>query len=150
LFDGSVVAMHTPGHAPGHLCFWHPGDRWLIAGDMVASIGTIIIDPDDAGDMAAYIAQLERLDALPLRRILPAHGEPIDQPHERLGFYVAHRLERERKVLDAVPAGAAGVELTDIVKVAYEDTPAWLWPLANKSARAHLAKLERERSVLAE
>lgn len=146
-----VRVLHTPGHAPGHVCLWSPSDRWLIAGDMVASMGTIIVDPDDSGDMAAYVAQLARLAALPLRRILPAHGDPVDTPHELLAYYLTHRRERELKVLAAVrdsePSSDGGVSLGEIVRRAYADTPAWLWPLAAKSARAHLAKLKHEELV---
>jgi glyoxylase-like metal-dependent hydrolase (beta-lactamase superfamily II) len=147
LFDGAVRVLHTPGHAPGHLCLWHPADRWLVAGDMVASVGTIVIDPDDEGDMQAYLRELARLAALSPRRILPAHGEPIDDAVARLEFYIAHRRAREAKVLAALPEDGTAVDLAEIVPVAYADTPALLWPLATKSARAHLAMLEREGRV---
>jgi glyoxylase-like metal-dependent hydrolase (beta-lactamase superfamily II) len=146
-----VRALHTPGHAPGHLCLWSESAKWLVAGDMVASVGTIVIDPDDEGDMAAYLAQLSRMKALRATRMLPAHGDPIDQPEELLAYYIAHRGEREAKVLAAVRDGdrdaKGSVSLGEVVRRAYADTPAWLWPLAAKSARAHLAKLVTEGAV---
>lgn len=144
LLDGTVKVLHTPGHAPGHLCLWHPYERWLIAGDMVASVGTIVIDPDDGGDMEAYMEQLRRLVSLQPRRILPAHGDPVDDAVQRLEFYIAHRLAREKKVLEAIPEDGTAVDLGFVLATAYADTPMFLWPLAAKSARAHLAKLERE------
>jgi glyoxylase-like metal-dependent hydrolase (beta-lactamase superfamily II) len=144
LFDGTVAVLHTPGHAPGHICLWHATDRWLIAGDMVASVGTIIVDPDDDGDMAAYVHELARLAQLDPARILPAHGDPIDDAVARLEFYIRHRAEREAKVLAAIPAGETGADLLGIVQGAYADTSTLLWPLAMKSARAHLAKLVSE------
>lgn len=149
LLDGTDVrVLYTPGHAPGHVCFWGESGRWLIAGDMVASVGTIVIDPDDGGDMREYMTQLARLAALPIARILPAHGEPIDAPHELLTYYATHRREREAKILCAARDGernsAGQVTLAEIVRRAYADTPLWLWPLATKSARAHLAKLAAE------
>jgi glyoxylase-like metal-dependent hydrolase (beta-lactamase superfamily II) len=144
LFDGAVRVLHTPGHAPGHLCLWHEANKWLIAGDMVASVGTIVIDPDDDGDMAAYVRELARLAALPITRMFPAHGDPIDEPSMRLAFYLGHRAEREAKVLGSLSRSAPGVDLPHVVSVAYADTPAFLWPLASKSARAHLAKLVAE------
>ena len=150
LFDGSIEVLHTPGHAPGHICLWNPRERWLIAGDMVASIGTIIVDPDDDGDMAAYVRELGRLVQLAPKRILPAHGDPIDDSIERLEFYIRHRAEREAKVLAAIPAGDAGADLLAIVQSAYADTSTLLWPLAMKSARAHLAKLVTERVLRAD
>lgn len=146
-----VRVLHTPGHAPGHLCAWHEQHRWLVAGDMVASVGTIVVDPDDEGDMAAYVAQLKRLRALESKRLLPAHGDPIDAPEKLLEFYVTHRAERESKVRDAVREGTRDehgvVTLGEVVRRAYADTPAWLWPLAAKSARAHLTKLVGEGTV---
>jgi glyoxylase-like metal-dependent hydrolase (beta-lactamase superfamily II) len=149
LLEGTVHVLHTPGHAPGHLCLWHPRDRWLVAGDMDASVGTILNDPDDEGDMRVYLRELARLAALDPRRLLPAHGDPIDDAVARLEFYVSHRLAREAKVLAALPADGTAVDLAAIVPVAYADTPPLLWPLAGKSARAHLAKLAEDGVVLA-
>lgn len=138
--DGDVRVLHTPGHAPGHLCLWSPGAGWMIVGDMVASVGTILIDPDQEGDMAVYLAQLDRLAALGPSRLLPAHGDPVDDAVARLRFYVAHRLAREARVRDAVGAGATA--LGDVVTAAYADAPDALRVLAEKVTRAHLARLE--------
>lgn len=136
--------LHTPGHAPGHLCLHEPELKMLIVGDMIASVGTILIEPND-GDMIAYLDQLERLAALEADVALPAHGDPIETPSERLRFYVQHRLMRERKVLDALrAAGSDGATPDDLVPSAYADTPEAAWPLARMSLRAHLIKLERD------
>ena len=141
-----VEVLHTPGHAPGHVCLWSPAHRWLIAGDMVASVGTILIDPSDDGDMSAYLQQLKRLIELNPRRLLPAHGDPIEPAVAHLEGYVRHRLAREARVLDAV--GATEVTgLMAIVARAYADTPPTLWPLAARSARAHLLRLARRGEV---
>jgi glyoxylase-like metal-dependent hydrolase (beta-lactamase superfamily II) len=145
LFDGCVEVLHTPGHARGHLCLRERAGNWLIAGDMVASVGTILIDVDDGGDMREYVAQLERLAALVDGSVLPAHGAPIEQGAERLRYYVQHRLAREAKVLAALDAEWSGEET--IVAKAYDDAPPALWPIAARSARAHLEKLRHERRV---
>ncbi len=139
--------LHTPGHAPGHLCL-HDRDRGvLVVGDMVASVGTILIDPDE-GDMAAYLRQLDRLASLGARLALPAHGDPIDAPDPLFRHYVRHRLAREARVLDAVRAvGVDGAAPIAFVPAAYADTPAVLWPLAARSLEAHLHKLERDGRV---
>jgi glyoxylase-like metal-dependent hydrolase (beta-lactamase superfamily II) len=139
----ALEAVHTPGHAPGHLCFLEPESRTLIAGDMVASVGTIVVDPHD-GDMQQYLASLEQLDALDTRCLLPAHGLPIQTPRERLRFYVQHRLMREAKVAAALAELGRAASLDEIVPIAYADTPAAAWPLARLSAEAHLIKLARE------
>jgi endoribonuclease LACTB2 len=136
--------LHTPGHAQGHLCLFEPESGALIAGDMVASEGTILVEPTD-GDMRVYLEQLRRLGALGARVALPAHGAPIHEPEKLFAFYVAHRLEREAKVWRALEAcGAAGASAEDLVPEAYADTPENVWPLALLSLRAHLIKLERD------
>lgn len=137
-----LEAVHTPGHAPGHLCFLDAGARAIVAGDMVASVGTIIVEPDDGGDMQAYLDSLARLRALGARWLLPAHGPPIDDPAGKLDFYVRHRLEREQRVLAALDDAPRAVE--ELVPPAYPDVPPAIYPLAARSLLAHLIKLERE------
>lgn len=142
--------LHTPGHAPGHVCLFEERVGAVVAGDMVASEGTILIEPRD-GDMAEYLAQLDRLAGLGAKVALPAHGAPIDDPTRLFRHYVAHRLGREAKVIAALPAGpSSGGEgptvssLEDLVPVVYADTPPFLWPIAKMSLEAHLLKLERD------
>ena len=139
--------LHTPGHAPGHVCLFEERTRTAIVGDMVASVGTILIAPGD-GDMAIYLAQLERLAGLDAKLALPAHGEPIDEPTALFWRYVAHRTMREHKILAAVVAlGPRGGTIAELVPVAYDDTPAAMWPFAALSLAAHMEKLEREGRV---
>jgi endoribonuclease LACTB2 len=137
------TVLHTPGHAPGHICLHDPAAGTVVVGDMVASVGTILIEPTD-GDMAVYLEQLARLSSLGAALALPAHGEPIENPSRLFDHYVAHRLMREKKVLSALrshgPAGAAPGEL---VPAAYDDTPPAIWGLARLSLEAHLIKLAR-------
>ena len=139
------VALHTPGHAPGHLCFLDEGSRAMVAGDMVASVGTIIVEPDDGGDMAQYLASLERMRDLQPAWLLPAHGPPIgpgERAREKLSFYLAHRLEREARVLAALDERPRTVD--ELVPPAYPDVPPQVYPLAARSLLAHLYKLERD------
>ena len=139
--------LHTPGHAPGHVCLHDEEEGTLVVGDMVASVGTILIAPGD-GDMAVYLAQLERLASLGATVALPAHGEPIDEPTALFRHYVAHRLGRERKVLAAVAAeGPEGATAEELVPVAYDDVPPTTWPVALLSLQSHLAKLVAEGRV---
>lgn len=143
LGDGEVVhgatAVHTPGHAEGHLCFEVGGAT--IAGDMVAGLGTILIDPSE-GDMAEYLASLERLLARPAARLLPAHGPAIEDGPGKLREYLAHRRMREARVWAAL--SGAPQSLRELLPRAYGDTPTALWPLAERSLLAHLEKLARE------
>jgi glyoxylase-like metal-dependent hydrolase (beta-lactamase superfamily II) len=145
----SLTALHTPGHAPGHLCFTDEASNIMIAGDMVASVGTIIVEPTD-GDMLLYLESLRKMSALEPAGILPAHGDLIEQPQAILSFYIEHRLMRERKVLRALEARAKASRPRHLVARAYDDTPKALWPLALRSIESHLIKLEREGRVLKE
>lgn len=140
-----MTAIFTPGHAEGHLCFAH-GDA-IIAGDMVAGLGTILIDPDE-GDMALYFASLERLLARRETLLLPAHGPPITDGHGKLREYLAHRRMREARVVAALSDATDGATVDELVPEVYGDTPAALWPLAARSLLAHLVKLERERAAI--
>jgi endoribonuclease LACTB2 len=139
-----IRVLHTPGHAPGHLCLHDEDAGTLIVGDMVASEGTILIEPRD-GDMLRYLQELDRLANLSAHVALPAHGEPIDSPTDLFRHYIRHRLAREEKVLAAVVASSEnGSTIEKLVPVAYADTPRMLWPIAALSLEAHLVKLLRE------
>ncbi len=141
--DGETVhgatAVFTPGHADGHLCF--EVGAATIAGDMVAGLGTILIDPSE-GDMVLYLASLERLLARPPAMLLPAHGPAIPDGPAKLREYLAHRRLRETRVLAALTGVPQTID--ELLSVAYGDTPRTLWPLAERSLRAHLVKLVRE------
>lgn len=141
---GRWAVLHTPGHAPGHICLWDAAARTIVVGDMVASIGTILIAPGD-GDMTVYLQQLERLDALGATLALPAHGDPIDEPSKLFRHYIAHRRMRENKVLSAVREHPGTLE--GLVPHAYDDAPVAIWPFARLSLAAHLEKLEKDGRV---
>lgn len=139
LGDGVVLrAVFTPGHAPGHLVYVDERSQIAHVGDLVAGEGTILIDPHDSGDMAQYLASLRRMAELGLRAIVPAHGPVLHDPVAIAEQYIAHRLAREAKVVAALATPAT---LEDVVERAYADTPRGLWPIAMRSAEAHLRKL---------
>jgi ribonuclease/clavin/mitogillin len=139
----SLEAMHTPGHAPGHLCFFEPQSRSLIAGDMVAGVGTILVEAVD-GDMQLYLASLAAMAERNAARLLPAHGLPIEDAAARLAFYIQHRLGREAKVVAALGTFVQPASLQELVPIAYADTAQYAWPLARMAIEAHLIKLARE------
>jgi glyoxylase-like metal-dependent hydrolase (beta-lactamase superfamily II) len=141
--DGVTLrAIHTPGHAQDHICFYLEEERALFTGDVVLGAGTTVI-PLDGGDMADYLASLERMLDLDLARIYPGHGPLIAEPRAKLTEYIEHRRERERQIIGAVRGGATTV--VDMVERIYVDTPRALWPAAGQSVLSHLLKLERER-----
>lgn len=147
--DGSVVrtqgatlrAVHTPGHAPDHLCFMLEEEQALFSGDNVLGVGTTVI-PDESGDLLAYLASLERLLGEAPQRIYPAHGPVIEDGAAKLRKYIAHRAARERQILAALAQGAAPVPI--LVQRVYTDVPEVLHAAAGQSVAAHLRKLERE------
>jgi glyoxylase-like metal-dependent hydrolase (beta-lactamase superfamily II) len=134
--------VHTPGHAPGHLCFLEEQSGALVAGDMVAGVGTILIEPTD-GNMNLYLASLAHMKTLAPRQLLPAHGAPITDPLAKLDEYVAHRLWRESRVVDAL-GHLRLATATALVPVAYSDVPRTIFPLAERSLIAHLIKLAED------
>lgn len=138
---GPVRVIHTPGHTRDHLVLFVERCRDLIAGDMVSTISTIIIDPPE-GDLLDYIASLKRLEELGARLLHPAHGPPTTRVAHTLRHFVEHRLFREEKIVAAL--AAEGRPLSELVKTVYSDVDASLHPIAERSLLANLIKLERE------
>ena len=139
--DFCLRALHTPGHASNHLCWLLLGEQMLFSGDHVMQGSTVVIAPPD-GDMAHYLASLGRLLELdpPLRSIAPGHGSLLTEPEPVVSGIVAHRLERERSVAEALAkAGRATVE--ELVATVYADVHEMLHPVARFSLWAHLRKL---------
>jgi glyoxylase-like metal-dependent hydrolase (beta-lactamase superfamily II) len=143
LLHGRWRALHTPGHAPGHLAFHDERSGALLAGDMVSTLSTVIVDPPE-GDMAEYLRQLERLRALRPRTLYPGHGVPAPNGPAKLDEYLAHRRAREEKVLAALDRGGT---LAEVTRLAYDDTPAAMLPAAERSCLASLEKLRAEGRV---
>lgn len=136
-----LIVHHTPGHARGHLCIEHKASHAAIVGDMVAGVGTIVIDPPE-GDMAEYVAQLQRMKDLGFRTLYPAHGAPIPDGPAKLDEYLTHRAWREGKVVAALAASPQTLE--QLVPKAYDDVQSFVWPLAERSTLAILEKLVNE------
>jgi len=141
--DEPLQALHTPGHSPDHLAFWHEPTATIFTGDLVVQGSSVMIHWSRGGDLGQYLASLERLLSLEPRRLLPAHGPPIDDPRAILTGYIEHRLARERQVVDALRRGHASVQA--IAESIYDGLSRALVPAAQENVRAHLEKLKRER-----
>ncbi|MCV0438241.1 MAG: MBL fold metallo-hydrolase [Hydrogenophaga sp.] len=155
----TLEVVHTPGHAANHLCLALLEDGLLFTGDHILNGSTTVIDPPD-GNMGAYLDSLDKLDALCERHgiefLLPAHGyvlgdlrrsaenpsAPADGgARAAIAHLKAHRLAREAKVaraMQAVPEGS----MDDWVKLAYDDVPERLWPVARRSLLAHVERIQ--------
>jgi glyoxylase-like metal-dependent hydrolase (beta-lactamase superfamily II)/8-oxo-dGTP pyrophosphatase MutT (NUDIX family) len=136
--------LHTPGHARGHLCIVHLASKAAIVGDMVAGLGTIVIDPPE-GDMAEYLRQLQRLKDLGVRTLYPAHGPPLPDGPAKLDEYLQHRAWRESKVAAALSSTAQSLD--ELVPKAYDDVQSFVLPLAERNTVAILEKLIAEGRV---
>jgi glyoxylase-like metal-dependent hydrolase (beta-lactamase superfamily II)/8-oxo-dGTP pyrophosphatase MutT (NUDIX family) len=142
----SLRAMHTPGHARGHLCFYEERTGALITGDNVVGLGSVLINPPE-GNMRDYLASLERMRDLPnLSVLFGAHGPAVADARRRIEEYIAHRLERERNILAAVREGGAHLP-AEIVKQVYTDVSPKAHAMAERAVIAHLEKLEAEHLV---
>jgi glyoxylase-like metal-dependent hydrolase (beta-lactamase superfamily II)/8-oxo-dGTP pyrophosphatase MutT (NUDIX family) len=143
--DGMTLdVLHTPGHAPGHIALFERSRRVLIAGDLVSGLSTILIGFRD-GDMGVYLASLRRAAALDPALVLPSHGPPL--PGSALTKAIAHREDRERRVLEALRPAAR--LLAEIAREAYADTPQAPAFLAQMQTRAHLIDLARRGAAAA-
>ncbi|GAB4384718.1 MBL fold metallo-hydrolase [Albidovulum sp.] len=136
LGGATIRALHTPGHFGNHMTFLWNG--LAFCGDHVMGWASSLVAPPD-GDMAEYMASLDRLAALRARRFLPGHGDPIEDPAARIAALRAHRLEREAQILAALadrPATAA-----ELAARIYLDTPPALMAAAARNVLAHLLDL---------
>jgi glyoxylase-like metal-dependent hydrolase (beta-lactamase superfamily II) len=153
LADGTVTrgdgvtlhAVYTPGHASDHLCYYLPEERALFTGDLILGGSTTVIPPDD-GDLGDYLASLRRVLDLDVQRIYPAHGPVLEPARPVIEGYIAHRLERDAQIVEAVGAGAETV--ADIVTRVYRAVSPALHPVARLSVLSHLQKLERDGRVV--
>ena len=155
----TLQVVHTPGHAANHLCLLLEEDGLLFSGDHILNGSTTVIDPPD-GNMGDYLDSLDRLDLACEQHgvdfILPAHGYVLgdlkretDNPsapehggaRAAISHLKAHRLAREAKVARAMQA-APGGSMDDWVKLAYDDVPERLWPVAKRSMLAHVERIQ--------
>ncbi|MCA1645193.1 MAG: MBL fold metallo-hydrolase [Chloroflexi bacterium] len=136
---GALRALETPGHTRESLCFWEPEQGALFTGDLVAGLGTVVLD-DQPGALGQYMASLERLMALEPRTIYPGHGPIAADGLGKLAEYLQHRRQRMQQVVDALTShGPASVD--ELVAAIYVDVAPNLLPMAARNVLANLEKL---------
>ena len=145
--DTTLRVIHTPGHASNHLCFLLEEERLLFTGDHLMQGSTVVINPPD-GDMAAYLASLRGLLDEDLEWLAPGHGFLVAQPQPVIAKLIAHRLRREAKVLAAFDRVGGSATLAALVLQVYDDVPAALHGVAERSLLAHLLKLQADGAVV--
>jgi glyoxylase-like metal-dependent hydrolase (beta-lactamase superfamily II) len=136
---GPLEVVATPGHAPDHLAFI--AGRACFTGDAVLGQGSVFIAPDP-GALAGYLAGLRTLAERDLAVLCPGHGPPVTDPRGKLQEYLAHRSDREQRLLVALQDGARTVR--ELLDAAWADVPPALLPAASVTLAAHLDKLASE------
>jgi glyoxylase-like metal-dependent hydrolase (beta-lactamase superfamily II)/8-oxo-dGTP pyrophosphatase MutT (NUDIX family) len=138
-------ALHTPGHALGHLCFHDEPRGVLMTGDNIVGVGSVLIDPPQ-GNMREYLNSLERLLALPMLTVLlGGHGPAVATPYQKIIEYITHRVERELNILAAVREGASTPK--EIVARVYADVSPKAHAMAERAVLAHLEKLRDDAAI---
>jgi glyoxylase-like metal-dependent hydrolase (beta-lactamase superfamily II) len=136
---GPFRALATPGHSPDHVCL--VAGRVCFTGDTVLGRGSVFISPGE-GSLSDYLDSLRRLRELDLQVLCPGHGPYVWDPRAKLDEYIEHRLERERRLVEALDAGLRTRD--DLLDHAWSDAPAVLRPAAALTLQAHLEKLAEE------
>lgn len=140
----SLTVLETPGHASDHICLFLEGESALFSGDLILGEGTAVISPPD-GDLASYLASLNKVAALKPERLYPGHYPPRDDASSWIDWYISHRLERETQIMDCLVERPLSVP--EIVERVYASYPKEIHPVAERSVLAHLFKLEKEKKV---
>jgi glyoxylase-like metal-dependent hydrolase (beta-lactamase superfamily II) len=136
----TLTALATPGHTSNHLCFALEESGAVFTGDHVMGWSTSVVAPPD-GDMADYMASLDKLYARADRIYYPAHGPAVERPRQLVRGMIGHRRQRERQILKLLERQSGAVE--ELVPQMYRGIDERLWPAAAQSVRAHLIDLER-------
>jgi len=142
--DWFLEAVATPGHTSNHLCFALARSGLLFTGDHVMGWSTTVVAPPD-GDMAAYMASLDRLLERDDRTYYPAHGPGVEDPQDHVRRLIDHRRGRERQILAHLEAGEGRIRV--MVADMYRDVDPRLHPAAERSVLAHLIDLEARGQV---
>ena len=133
---GPLTAIAIPGHADDHLAF--VAGRAAFTGDAVLGRGSVFV----TSRLGEYLAALERLRAMDLEVLCPGHGPPVEDPGGKLGEYLAHRREREDKLVAALEAGLRSRD--ELLDTVWSDAPPQLRQAAAVTLEAHLGKLRDE------
>ncbi|MFM5907953.1 MAG: MBL fold metallo-hydrolase [Novosphingobium sp.] len=142
--DWTLIAVATPGHTSNHLCYALAESGALFTGDHVMGWSTSVVAPPD-GDMAAYMASLDKLYHREDRVYYPAHGAQVDKPRQLVRGMIGHRRQRERQILRLLEEGLSLI--ADMVPRMYKGVDDRLWGAAGRSVLAHLIELEQRGTV---
>ncbi|XP_059607983.1 beta-lactamase-like protein 2 homolog [Phlebotomus argentipes] len=140
----TIEVIHTPGHTTDHVVVSHEESGALFSGDCILGDATTVFE-----DLYDYMKSLEKILQLEPTVIYPAHGSIIENPNDRIKYYIMHRKKREEAICELLKTKKTHLftEL-DIVKNIYKDTPTEMWPAAAYNVNHHLKKLAKEGKVV--
>ena len=143
--DGwSLTGIHTPGHTSNHMCVHLDVENALFTGDHIMGWSTTVVSPPD-GNMADYMASVRKLMSRSDAILYPTHGNPVKDPAPFLAAYLAHRIDRERQIVDLLRRGPSTIRA--MVEVLYADVRRELHKPARRSVLSHLLKLHADGAV---
>lgn len=134
-------AIHTPGHTTDHAIIFNENDKTLYSGDCILGEGTAVFE-----DLYDYMNSLRKILELKPEKIYPGHGNVIEGAVEKIQYYISHRQERERQILEVLSTKSPQTVM-GIVEVIYRETPENLWKAAAFNVHHHLTKLKKEEKV---
>ena len=137
----SLEAIATPGHISNHICYALAEENALFSGDHIMGWSTTVISPPH-GDMTDYYASLDKVAAREFATLWPTHGAPITEVAPFIAAYKAHRLDRERQILEQI--GKGHDRIADMIPEMYGAVDPRLHPAAANSVFAHMIHLVRQ------
>ncbi|KAM3962760.1 beta-lactamase-like protein 2 homolog [Aphomia sociella] len=142
--EGATVQIHhTPGHTTDHVVLTLQEESVLFSGDCILGEGTAVFE-----DLYTYMKSLNRILELKPNVIYPGHGNVVQEPIEKIKYYIAHRNQREEQILEALKNNMnSQLNEMDLVKMIYTETPEHLWPAAAYNVNHHLTKLTKENKI---
>lgn len=143
----SLEALMTPGHTSDHMCLVLREENALFSGDHIMGWSTTVVSPPD-GDMDAYLASLDKVQAREFATLWPTHGPPVTDVRAFVQAYKDHRLDREAQIIARLEAGQTTI--MDMVPIMYAAVDQRLYPAAAHSVLAHLIRLVKQGRVIAD
>nr|XP_009857740.1 endoribonuclease LACTB2-like [Ciona intestinalis] len=138
----SLRVVHTPGHTVDHIILQLQEDNSIFSGDCILGEGTAVFE-----DLSDYMKSLQIIADLKPNVIYPGHGPVIQNPVPQIQYYINHRNEREKQILECLESSKSPMESMEVVKILYKDVAEHLHPVADKNVNNHLSKLKKEGTV---